>query len=229
MPDRRPRHARELLGELRLRIVAPAVVARRELRQTKVQHLHLAATGQENVGRLDVAMKDAFGMRRIERVGDLRPQFENRAQVEGAAGELPVECLAFEQLHREIELPLMIVEAVDRADVRVIEARRGPRLAAEALDRFLLIVRTGLRQDLERDEPAEADILRLVDHAHPASAELLDDAVLAERLADQVDRHESPLRVRSARRWKLPWGQGLDCTAVADRMVSSAGRQLFDT
>ena len=156
-------------------------------------------------------------------------QFENRAQLEAWPASFRSSVAPFEQLHRKVELSLMIVEAVDRADVRVIETRRGPRLAAETLDRFLLIIRTGLRQDLQGDEAAEADILRLVDHSHPAGAELLDDTVLAERLTNQGDRHESPLRVRSASLGKLPsGGQGLDYRPSPDRKVVSAGRQLFD-
>ena len=42
-----------------------------ELGEAEVEDLHLAARVDEDVGRLDVAMNDALGVRRFERVGDL--------------------------------------------------------------------------------------------------------------------------------------------------------------
>jgi hypothetical protein len=42
------------------------------LGQTEVEHLHLAARRELDVGRLEIAMDDAFLVRRLERVGDLR-------------------------------------------------------------------------------------------------------------------------------------------------------------
>ena len=46
-----------------LSIVAASAprVHRRELREAEVEHLHVSARGDEDVGWLDVAMQDAFG------------------------------------------------------------------------------------------------------------------------------------------------------------------------
>ena len=44
---------------------------RRNLRQSKVQNLGVSALGDEDVRRLDVAMNDAFGVRRVQRIGNL--------------------------------------------------------------------------------------------------------------------------------------------------------------
>ena len=42
-----------------------------DLGQTEVENLGVAALSDEDVGGLDVAMDDAFGVRRIQRIGDL--------------------------------------------------------------------------------------------------------------------------------------------------------------
>ena len=75
----------------------------------------------------------------------------------GRPDKLAIERLAVEQLHREIELAFVLVEAVDGADVRMIQRRRGARFAAEALDRFIArgVAR---RQNLERDLAARASV-----------------------------------------------------------------------
>ena len=62
---------------------------RRDLRQAEVEHLRDAAPGEENVGGLDVAMRDAFGMRGLERLGDLDPephQFVDRQRAARQSG-----------------------------------------------------------------------------------------------------------------------------------------------
>ena len=42
------------------------------------------------------------------------------------------------------------------------------------------------REDLQRDEPVQVEVLGLVDDPHSAFAELLDDAIVAERPADHA-------------------------------------------
>ena len=44
------------------------------------------------------------------------------------------------------------------------------------------------RQKLQRDEPLKGDVLSLVDHAHIAAAQLLDDAAVRDGLADIGER-----------------------------------------
>ena len=127
-------------------------------------------------------MQDAFGVRGIERIGDLRADVEHLAQVERFAQQPPIERIAVEQFHRQIQLPLVFVEAVDGADVGVIERRRGARLAAEALHGFLVRGAAG-RQHLEGDLAPEFQVLRAVHHAHPASAQLVEDAIVPEDLS----------------------------------------------
>ena len=75
----------------------------------------------------------------------------------------------------------MFADAEDRHDVGVVQLRRRLRLALEATPRPGVLPEL-LGQDLEGDVPAERDLLRLVDDAHAAVADLADDAVVAQAL-----------------------------------------------
>ena len=89
---------------------------------------------------------------------------------------------------------------MDRADVWMIEGRRGLRLAVKPGEGMRI---TGyiLRQKLERDETVETSILSLVDDPHPAAAEFLDDMVMRDGLADHGRRGQLLARILGALQW----------------------------
>ena len=96
-PDGRA-HRRQLIGGAqRVRIAA----ARRltELGDAEVEHLDRAAASDEEIGRLDVAMDDALGMRGLERVGHLGAELQHFVHGERTAGDAILQRLAIEQLH----------------------------------------------------------------------------------------------------------------------------------
>ena len=78
---------------------------------------------------------------------------------------------------------MLLVYFVDRADVRMIQCRRRLGFALEAAE-SVLVFSNFIRQELERDKATKFDILGLVHHTHPATAELLDDAIVRDGLAD---------------------------------------------
>jgi hypothetical protein len=77
----------------------------------------------------------------------------------------------------------MLADFVNGADVGMIQRRRGPRLASETLQ-SLLVLGQLIGQELEGDEAPQFRIFGLVNHAHPAAAQLFDDAVVRNGLAD---------------------------------------------
>ena len=88
-----------------------------------------------------------------------------------------------QKLHGDERFAVLVVNFVDGADVRMVQC--GSRLgfaleAAESLRVFGYVV----GQELESDKATELHILSLVDHAHPAATEFLDDAVVRDGLAD---------------------------------------------
>ena len=78
------------------------------------------------------------------------------------------------------------LDVVNRADVDVIDRRGRARLLKEASLR-VGVAHELRREELERHEAAKPEVLGLVDHTHPASADLGDDAIVRDGLADHQD------------------------------------------
>ena len=93
--------------------------------------------------------------------------------------------LALQTLHYHEGLAFVLPEVVDRAYIMMIEGGGGARLALEALQRFAVICNI-LGQELDCDGAIQASILSLIDDTHPPCAELFNNAVVRNRLADQV-------------------------------------------
>jgi hypothetical protein len=86
---------------------------------------------------------------------------------------------ALEEAHGEEMAAVVLAHLVDGDDVRVVERGRRLRLVAEAMDGGL-VGEPGAQDHLERHGAAEARVARLVDDAHAAAAELLEDLVVGE-------------------------------------------------
>jgi hypothetical protein len=110
-----------------------------ELRQPEVQDLGVAPAGDEDVGRLDVPVHDAPGMRRIERIGNLRRDLEQLLGPDRRPLDPVLQRLPFEQLHGDEALPRVLADLVNGADVRVIQRGGRTRFAREPLERELVL------------------------------------------------------------------------------------------
>ena len=131
---------------------------------------------QKDVGRLQVAMHDAGGVRDVERLGDLGDDAHGRDDADAPALQPIGEVLALEHLHHQVGragLGDLVVEDLD--DVRMGQRRGDLRLAPEARQRRDRRLRVdGLAEDLHGKAARQAHVLRLVHHAHTA---LGDDAL----------------------------------------------------
>ena len=67
----------------------------------------------------------------------------------------------------------------------MIESRSGLCLALETGE-CLRILGDGVRQEFKGDKAMQAGVLSLIDHTHAPAAQLLDDAVMGDGLADHV-------------------------------------------
>ncbi len=154
---------------------AGAVIA---LARPEVEQLH-ARLRDHHVARLQVPVHDPLPVRLVQRVRDLRPVPQRLLERQRALGQAIGKRLALEQLHHQVLDAVRVADVVQRADVRVRQLRNRLRFPLEPLP-DLRRRRQVLRQHLHRDRPLQPRVLRLVNLAHPASADRRDDLVRAQ-------------------------------------------------
>jgi hypothetical protein len=162
------------------------IAGRRELREAEVEHLCVSAARDEDVGGLDVAVDDAFCVRCVERVGDFDSELDEQIKRERPAINLMLQSLAFEELHREKGPAIVLADLVDRANVRMVQRGGSAGFALKSFE-CLRIARGLFRQKLQRDVAAKSEILGFIYDAHPAAAELFEDAVMRDGLSDHSE------------------------------------------
>ena len=96
-----------------------------------------------------------------------------------------LESHAIQVLHCDEPLPLVVRDLVYGADIGMVQSGRGPRLATEAFE-DLRVFGDFIRKKLQRRKATEHGVLGLVDHPHPAAAQLLDNAVMRDGLPNHA-------------------------------------------
>ena len=145
--------------------------------QAEVEDLGVAAFGDENIGRLDVAVHDAAGVRGIEGVGNFDSQGEDCFQLHGPVADQVLERGAVEELHDQEGAVPFLANVVDSTDVGMIEGGSGLGLAAKTLQ-SLAVLGEVFGKELEGDEAPKSCVFSFVDHTHTAATELFDDPVM---------------------------------------------------
>ena len=90
---------------------------------------------------------------------------------------------ALQPFHRHEMAAGVLSDIVNRANVRMIEGRGGAGLALEPFDRAR-ILRQLLGEELQRDSTPQPRVFGQVDNAHAALAQLIQDAIVRDGLAD---------------------------------------------
>src|ERR1700730_17274629 len=124
-------------------------------------------------------------MRRIQSIGSLNRQWQNRFVAHRTTAYAMLERHPVQELHhdeRTIDVP---ADFVNGADIRMVEGRGGTRLAAETFQDLRVLLQI-VGQKLQRNETAQLQVLGFIHHTHPATAELLDDAIVRDGLADHT-------------------------------------------
>ena len=158
------------------------VAARGQLRQAEVEQFRALLVVDDDVRRFDVAVHDALGVCRGQRVGELDADVEHVGDAQRPASDAVAQRLALQQFHHEVGRALVHADVVNRADAGMAERAGGPRLEAEALEGAVAAERRH-RQELQRHLAAQSGVFRHPDHAHAAGAELTLKLVRTDELA----------------------------------------------
>jgi hypothetical protein len=164
----------------------------RYLGQPEIHDFDLAPRGDKDVGRLNVAVYDALGVRRIQRIRHLNGQVQKVVKVKRARRDLVFESRTLQVLHHQEWPALVPVDIVKRADVGMVQGGDGARLSLEALHRGA-VSRQRFRQKLHRHRAAQAGIFGLIDDTHPAAAQHGDDPVMGDCPADHDSTRRCPI------------------------------------
>ena len=151
--------------------------------QSEIENLGVSSFGDENVGRLDVPMDDAFGVSRVERVGNLDAYVEERVHFHRATANQVLQGYPVQKLHGDERLTVLFANFVDGADVGMVQGGCSLGFALKARE-CLRVSATSSGRNLRATKRPSSCVLGLVDDTHPATAEFLDDTVVRDGLAD---------------------------------------------
>src|SRR5579862_2198160 len=151
---------------------------------TEIQNLGVAALGDKDVGRLDVAVDDSFGMSRIKCIGNLDSQRQHQLGFHRLPGDAMLQRQPIQKFHGDERTPVLFGDFMDGTDVGMIQGRSRLRFALEPAQ-SLRVFRNLVRQELQGDKAVQLYVLGLVDDTHAATAEFLDGAIMRNRLANK--------------------------------------------
>ncbi len=115
----------------------------------------------------------------VHRLGDVGDQSRGRFRIALVRAQAVGQAAARDQFHAEVALALVLADLVHGHDTRMVEQGHRLRLVLEPSQLGIVGQDAGL-DHLQSDRPIETDLLGTVDDAHPASAELRADLIVAE-------------------------------------------------
>jgi len=84
----------------------------------------VAALGDENVRRLDVAVDDSFGVSGIQSIGDFDAESQQRFEFQGTPGNAALQRSTLQIFHGDERLAFRFANVMNGADAGMIQGRR---------------------------------------------------------------------------------------------------------
>jgi len=155
-----------------------------EFGQTEIQNFGVAALGDKDVRGLDVAVNDALRVSGVKSVGDFDANIEQNFHVKRATLDEMLESLTVEKFHGDERFSIFVANVIDGADAGVVQGGGGLRFPLETCQR-LRIVSHFIGKEFQGNKTVQARVFGFVHDTHAAPAELLDNAVMRDGLADE--------------------------------------------
>ena len=138
--------------------------------------LGLPSSVKQDVGRLQVAVDNARGVRLGHRATELHDHRGRCSRRLWLTADQLGETAAGDEFQGEVREPVMVAVFVDLDNSRVLDLGDGACLDVESCDLVGRGVGTG-KDHLERDQAIQPDMPGFVDDTHAAAADLGDDHV----------------------------------------------------
>jgi len=134
-------------------------------------------------------MDEPVAMGVIECRADLGGDAHGSRDIKGPAlFESIVEVAAGDVLHGNVVVPRLLIRVVDVNDVGMIQCGSGQSFLLEATSELTILGQEG-GHDFDGDMAVERGLVGFVDGGHPTPPDFFQDAVFAQRLANQVAFH----------------------------------------
>ena len=97
--------------------------------QAKIQNLGMPTPCDKDIGRLDTAMNDAFGMNGVEGIGNFDSRFKNPLQIHRPVPDEVLQGCAIEKFHHDERPAILLTDFVNRTDVGMVQSGGGLRFS----------------------------------------------------------------------------------------------------
>ena len=149
----------------------------------KVSDLHPALFVEQDVLRLDVAVDDAFIVRELERLANLRDDLQRLARRQFARLLQLSQVKSIDKLHDEEGQSVGLAELMDGDDVRMAQSRQRAGLAIEPLGKTWP-ARGLRRENLQRHKTVERRLTGFINGPHAPLADESEDFELWKQAGD---------------------------------------------
>ena len=164
---------------------------RHRLRHAEVEHLDRLLRRHLDIGRLQIAVHDASGVRRGERRRELPAERHHALGGQRPATQPVGKALALHVLHDDEGARLVFDDVVNDGDVRVVDARRRARLLK---DPCAHVGGRRAQEALQRDLAVKTRVVAEEHLAHAAATQPLDEEVRADAGAERQVVRRAPGR-----------------------------------
>ena len=128
-------------------------------------------------------MDDPRGMSGIQRIGQLRAQFQNFVAFEAPLCQKScLECLSLDQLHHDEGLTFVLTDFVNRTDVGMIESGGSTGLSFESRNPDRILAEC-VWENLNRHLASQLLVLREIHLSHATFSQGREDFIVSERCA----------------------------------------------
>ena len=128
-------------------------------------------------------MHDPGGMSGLQRIGQLRAQFQDFVAFEAPSRRKPrLECLALHQFHHDEGLTFVLADFVNRTDVGMIERGGSAGLPVESRNPDRILTKR-VWENLNRHLASQFLVLRPIHHSHATLSQGRKDFIVSERCA----------------------------------------------